>query len=254
MAIAGVKWRMLPNGKIISLLHWEELSGQTFAEADEWGWLEAIHPDERAAARSHWAECIKTGHPYAMDLRVRGADGIYRQYLARGAPVYNTDGAIREWIGVLIGMAAFNWSDQDRGYHRSRTLNVAHIRAARALLDWSIEDLAARAEVSVSTIQRLERDTGKSMKLQPMEAVCKALENGGVCFGLSLDGQTTISLAKGIMQNMAYSDPILIKTSVMDSSKRDTDSGAFKAHVSGASSTGVKISETDVRHEPTRRL
>lgn len=102
-AIAAVKWRMLPNGKIISLLNWEKLSGQTLAEADNWGWLQATHPNERQATRSLWAECEVASRHYAIDLRILCVGGNYQRYLVRGTPLYNSDGTVREWIGVFIG-------------------------------------------------------------------------------------------------------------------------------------------------------
>lgn len=191
-AIAAVRWRILPDGKITSLLNWEELSGQTLAEADYGGWAAVIHPDEREAALALWAETAATSDPCAIDVRIRCVDGIYRRYLVRGAPVFNSDGTIREWIGVLIKTAAL--SSADPLLDNTEVLDVAYIRAARALLNWSIVDLAVKADVSVSTIQRLERGDGNKARLHHMKAIRRALEHGGVHFGHDLDGETTISL------------------------------------------------------------
>lgn len=198
-AIAAVKWRMLPDGKITSLLNWEKLSGQSSARADNWGWLEAVHPDEREAARSLWSECTLTSRPYAIDLRIRCVDGIFRRYLVRGAPICNSDGTVREWIGVLIETAALNSAVPDPLFGIVEALDVAHIRAARALLDWTVEDLSAKAAVSVSTLRRLERGAGKRTRL--MEAICRALEHAGIRFGIGLNAEITLSLAKGISEH-----------------------------------------------------
>ncbi|WP_312807400.1 PAS domain-containing protein [Agrobacterium cavarae] len=197
-AIAAVKWRMLPDGKITSLLNWEKLSGQTLAEADNWGWLEVVHPDEREAARSLWSVCTLASRPYAIDLRILCVDGIFRKYLARGAPIRNSDGSVREWIGVLIETAAPNSTEADPVFGTIEAVDIAYIRAARALLDWSIEDLSAKAAVSVSTIRRLELGAGKRARLLHMEAIRKALEQGGIRFGHGLNAEITISLAKGM--------------------------------------------------------
>ncbi|NTB87645.1 PAS domain-containing protein [Agrobacterium tumefaciens] len=194
-AIAAVKLRMLPDGRITSLLNWEELSGQTSAEADNWGWLEAIHPDEREAARSLWSECALTGRSYAIDVRIRCADRLFRRYLVRGAPICNPDGTVREWIGVLIETAAANSSGSDPLLVTIEALDIVHIRAARALLNWSIEDLSVNAHVSISTIQRLERGVKGKTRLHHMEAILKALERGGVRFGRGLNAEITVGLA-----------------------------------------------------------
>lgn len=192
-AIAAVKWRILPDGKILSLLRWEELTGQPLAAADNWGWLEAVHPDDRDGVITLWAECTRTGHPYSVDLRIRCVDGSFRRYLMRGAPLCEPGGTVREWIGVLIETAPLP-STVGSSPDAVKTLDGAHIRAARALLDWSVEDLSLKANVSVSTIRRLEHGTGNRTRLPHVEAIRNSLQGGGVRFGLGPDAEISVSL------------------------------------------------------------
>ncbi|MEA1674102.1 helix-turn-helix transcriptional regulator [Nitrospirillum sp. BR 11163] len=57
------------------------------------------------------------------------------------------------------------------------------IRAARALIRWSAEDLAARSGVGLSTIRRMETAEGiPSASGKNLAAVQKALEAAGVLF------------------------------------------------------------------------
>ena len=53
------------------------------------------------------------------------------------------------------------------------------IRGARALLGWSINDLAEASGVSVSTIKRMESDD-RTTRMSRLEAVSRALRDGGV--------------------------------------------------------------------------
>jgi len=55
------------------------------------------------------------------------------------------------------------------------------IRAARAMLDWSRQDLADRALVSVSTVRRLELGIG-DYRVSSVEQIQKVLEDAGVEF------------------------------------------------------------------------
>ena len=65
----------------------------------------------------------------------------------------------------------------------ARPLNSAQIRAARALLRWSAEDLARHSALSVATIRRAELTEGEtSMTTANDLAVRRALEQGGVEF------------------------------------------------------------------------
>ena len=62
-------------------------------------------------------------------------------------------------------------------------ISGAQVRAARALLDWSIKDLSERSNVSVPTIQRLERQHGL-ISSQPRTVIDlkKAIEEAGLEF------------------------------------------------------------------------
>ena len=58
------------------------------------------------------------------------------------------------------------------------------IRAAKAILRWSGEDLAQRAGVSLSTIRRVESSLGvpETQNMKTLVSIKKALEEGGVEF------------------------------------------------------------------------
>jgi hypothetical protein len=64
-----------------------------------------------------------------------------------------------------------------------KTLSSAQIRAARALLRWSADDLARESALGLSTIKRAElADDGTSMTTANNLAVRRALEAAGVIF------------------------------------------------------------------------
>ena len=66
---------------------------------------------------------------------------------------------------------------------RSMPLTSAQIRAARALIRWSAEDLARETALSVATIRRAEIAEGEiSMTAANDLAVRRALEAAGVEF------------------------------------------------------------------------
>ena len=52
---------------------------------------------------------METSHPrkgrYETEYRVRGKDGSYRLFMARGVPLFDTKGTIREWVGTCVDMS-----------------------------------------------------------------------------------------------------------------------------------------------------
>jgi hypothetical protein len=64
-----------------------------------------------------------------------------------------------------------------------KPLTSAQLRAARALLRWSAEDLARHSALGVTTIRRAELTDGEtSMTTANNQAVRRALESAGVEF------------------------------------------------------------------------
>lgn len=71
------------------------------------------------------------------------------------------------------------------------------IRAARALLRWTTQDLADRAILGISTIHRMEQSHGvPKAASQTLLAVQRALEAGGVRFIPANGGGPGVRLAK----------------------------------------------------------
>lgn len=62
-------------------------------------------------------------------------------------------------------------------------LTSDQIRAARALVRWSAEELAKRAGVGISTVQRMEKADGVPSSVGPnLQAIQRAFEAAGVIF------------------------------------------------------------------------
>ena len=59
-----------------------------------WGWLDAVHPEDRAHTASAWSTAVATQSFYQVEHRLRRHDGEYRHMLARGVPIMNKEGAI----------------------------------------------------------------------------------------------------------------------------------------------------------------
>jgi transcriptional regulator with XRE-family HTH domain len=80
----------------------------------------------------------------------------------------------------------------------SKQLTSAQIRAARALLRWSADDLARETTVGVATIRRAELNEQKTTMTAANDlAVRRALESAGVEFIEENGGGPGVRLRKG---------------------------------------------------------
>ena len=69
----------------------------------------------------------------------------------------------------------------------SDRISPAQVRAARAMLDWSMMDLAKAAGVSISTVKRFDDETAALVTAETVSLMQDALETQGVRF-LADDG------------------------------------------------------------------
>ncbi|MGH8152245.1 MAG: PAS domain S-box protein, partial [Rhodanobacteraceae bacterium] len=79
---------------------WLEYTGAEAASHAGHGWLDAVHPDDRALAAAAWRGAVAGEHPYDVEYRLRGADGSYRWFKARGTPIRDEEGRVTEWFGT----------------------------------------------------------------------------------------------------------------------------------------------------------
>jgi PAS domain S-box-containing protein len=96
-------WTTNAEGKLVEdLPAWRAFTGQSEEEIKGAGWANALHPDDRERALEAWNKAVATRSAYEVEYRVRRRDGVYRHWFARGVPLFNNDGSIREWIGTSI--------------------------------------------------------------------------------------------------------------------------------------------------------
>ena len=80
---------------------WEEFTGQPWEEHKEWGWSNAIHPDDRDRVKKLWTDALEKKTTYYSSGRMIRPNGKYCYYEAVGAPLLASDGSIREWVGTV---------------------------------------------------------------------------------------------------------------------------------------------------------
>jgi PAS domain S-box-containing protein len=102
-ATTSIVWTTDPDGGFIEPQPgWEQYTGQPWEQYRGLGWIEALHPDDRARITEGWRSARRRASLYQETGRLwRQADQRYRHYLSRAVPVRGPDGAVREWIGTL---------------------------------------------------------------------------------------------------------------------------------------------------------
>jgi PAS domain S-box-containing protein len=97
-------WTLKPDGSPDFVNRgWLEYTGQTleFVQSDPEAWMDAIHPEDRAAASKAFWDGIRSGQGFTMETRFRRAqDGAYRWHLNRAVVLNDADGNIVRFVGT----------------------------------------------------------------------------------------------------------------------------------------------------------
>jgi PAS domain S-box-containing protein len=109
-----IGWTTPPDGVVDDMPEWRKFTGQSPEEVKGWGWLNAMHPDDRKRTTEVWNKAVATKSLYETEYRIRRKDGVYRYFLARGIPSLREDGTIREWVGVCIDITERKRAEEER--------------------------------------------------------------------------------------------------------------------------------------------
>jgi PAS domain S-box-containing protein len=100
-AIPQQIWSGPPDGRLDYFNErWRAYTGVGLEEARGDGWQRILHPDDRERVPKAWRESVLNGTPFEIEERRRGADGMYRWFLALGIPSRDAEGRIVRWYGT----------------------------------------------------------------------------------------------------------------------------------------------------------
>ena len=99
--IPQLVWRAIDEGHWTwASPQWVDYTGQKPDQSRGWGWLDALHPQDRAIARSAWEHAAETGG-FEVEYRIcHREQHEFRWFQTRATPVRDETGAIIEWLGT----------------------------------------------------------------------------------------------------------------------------------------------------------
>jgi PAS domain S-box-containing protein len=131
-------WVTEPDGSCTYLSRsWYAFTGQTPATALGFGWLDAVHPDDRAGIERTFREAVRKGERYQTEYRLRHHGGAYRWAIDAAAPRFGHDGTYLGHVGSVIDITQRKHTEE--ALSRSREELRAALDANRVLLEHSLD-------------------------------------------------------------------------------------------------------------------
>jgi PAS domain S-box-containing protein len=107
--LVGVQamWEADAHGVVVTdSPSWRAYTGQT---RDDWlgyGWLNAVHPDDRAYAERQWREAVAAREIVDAEFRLSAPSGGWRWTNVRAVPVFDADGNVSKWASTNLDIDA----------------------------------------------------------------------------------------------------------------------------------------------------
>ncbi len=96
-------WVTDPDGSCTFLSKsWYEFTGQREEDALGAGWLDAVHPDDRAMSVTAFVDANAAQTNFKIEYRLRGADGNYRWAIDAATPLFGPDGDYLGYVGSVV--------------------------------------------------------------------------------------------------------------------------------------------------------
>ncbi|MDR4307690.1 PAS domain S-box protein [Chelatococcus sambhunathii] len=164
--IPQLVWRASDDGEWLwSSRQWSAFTGLSEGDSEGLGWIEAVHPEDRAQVRAAWRG---TGarSSLEMECRIRRAgDGSYRWFAMRASPVAAVSGETsREWLGTFTDIHDLRRLQDVQQVlvrelqHRTRNLLgvVSSVAAQTAATASSVPNFEARFNSRISALSRAQ--------------------------------------------------------------------------------------------------
>jgi len=138
---------------------WLEFVGHPLEHELGDGWVENVHPDDRAECVRTYEACFDAREPFAMEYRLRRHDGEWRFVLDTGAPNLGADGVFEGYLGSGVDVTdqrrPVQQPEQMRDQRRPRTGPIAVRREARDLRNDSRPVRSAAIERVMKLIEQV---------------------------------------------------------------------------------------------------
>ncbi|WP_026933110.1 PAS domain S-box protein [Christiangramia echinicola] len=101
--VPAIIWITGPDGQNQYLnKNWYIFTGQTVESSKDFGWLDAIHPDDRPKVEQNFMNANLERKDFHDSFRLKNKQGEYRWVLDSGSPKYNSEGQYEGMIGTVV--------------------------------------------------------------------------------------------------------------------------------------------------------
>ena len=103
------------------------MTGLRREQAMGFGWIDAVHSDDRDRLMSSWQEALHSQVIFQAEFRFRVATGEYRWYRTRVVPDRDEDGNVIGWVGAAIDLHELHLALDERADALAKAEHARHV-------------------------------------------------------------------------------------------------------------------------------
>ncbi len=93
--------------------YWYQYTGLSERQTLGYAWTDAIHPEDRDLVVGSLQTAVREGQEYEFEMRLRGKEGEYCWFLARGRPGRDEAGNVEAWLGIAVDIEERKKAEED---------------------------------------------------------------------------------------------------------------------------------------------
>lgn len=205
-ASAQIVWTVDSRGRVTEdSPSWREYTGRSYEQSRNWGWIHAVHPDDREHTIQCWREAVAHSQPMETEFRVRHHSNEWHWMQVRAVPLFDEQGAVRGWVGMNIDIEERKQAEAERK-RLVRSLFMAEQEERRRISQVLHDDLqqllyATQMRVAMLT-QELQR-IGNTQLAQDAEEAYDWIRES-----INTTRQLTVELSPPILKNEGLADAL----------------------------------------------
>ncbi len=122
----AIMWTTDADGRNTYLnARWSEITGLSEADSENYGWLKAIHPEDRPRCEHVFVDAQERKVPLRVEFRVLAPDGSWRWVLDAATPRWGADGVFLGFVGSMLDINDLKVAEAALAESEARFRNMA---------------------------------------------------------------------------------------------------------------------------------
>ncbi|WP_419581343.1 response regulator [Stieleria magnilauensis] len=137
---------------------WYEFTGQSEQQGLGFGWIDAVHPEDRERITRIFKQANQRQEAFSFDYRLRRADGKYRWAIDAARPRFNEEAEFEGYVGAVIDVHERKQAEEFRAGQAGILEMIANEQPVEEILTELVKSVESQIPGSFGSVLLLDED------------------------------------------------------------------------------------------------